>query len=115
MLGVETVFVRQGDSVVLHTGVSELKSHEMLQWRFGSIFIVELPPHKSVIFHNNGFGNGLGLNEKTGSLTIFSISTEYSGVYTVDVGIPKLDLIEPIIEPVLKKSFNVIVSGIVCF
>lgn len=109
--GIETVFVRQGDSVILHTGVAKLKPSEMLQWRFGSTIIAEIPLHE-LIFHNNGFGNRLGLNEETWSLTIFNVSKEYSGVYTVDIFTPKLDLVEAIIEPVLNKSFNVIVSGI---
>nr|XP_055074147.1 uncharacterized protein LOC129453791 [Misgurnus anguillicaudatus]XP_055074148.1 uncharacterized protein LOC129453791 [Misgurnus anguillicaudatus] len=110
VMGVETLFVKQGDTVILHTGVTALQPYEHLIWRFGpkNIIIAELPVHQTFIFHNNGFGYNLGLNEETGSLTIYSINTDYSGVFTVDITIPKLE--KSIINNVLNKSFNVIVS-----
>ncbi|KAI7791264.1 uncharacterized protein LOC130548286 [Triplophysa rosa] len=113
VLGAETVRVKQGDSVILHTGATGIQSYYNLIWMFGpeDTIIAELPSFQlTFVFPNNGFGNGLVLNEKTGSLAIFNINTDYSGVYTVIISTPKLDLIEPIIEPVFKKSFNVIVS-----
>lgn len=86
----EFVSVMEGDSVTLHTGLSEMEYDEVMEWRYGvegnliaqiynrlfKIFIYE-----SIL--DGRFTNRLKLDNKTGDLTVRNFRTELSGLYKV--------------------------------
>ncbi|XP_073717895.1 SLAM family member 5-like [Misgurnus anguillicaudatus] len=77
----------EGDSVTLHTDITELQRDDLILWKFGL--------QKSLIARINGvaknisvydvldgrFRDRLQVNNQTGDLTITNITTNHSGVY----------------------------------
>ncbi|XP_026054819.1 SLAM family member 9-like [Carassius auratus] len=85
---VKSVSVTEGDSVSLHTDVTEIQRDDMILWMFGpqETRIAEI--HKQVIdmFDNNEiFGDRLQMDNQTGSLTIRNIRTEHTGLYKLTI------------------------------
>ncbi|KAK7136774.1 hypothetical protein R3I93_016971 [Phoxinus phoxinus] len=108
----EMISVIEGESVTLHTGVTEIGLQERLQilWTFrlnsSETRIAEIyKPIMSSIYvssDNERFRGRLKIDEKTGSLTITNINRLHSGLYKVQV----------INEGVKHRSFNIAVYGI---
>ncbi|XP_039547170.1 uncharacterized protein LOC120492912 isoform X2 [Pimephales promelas] len=105
----ETKSVMEGDSVTLHTGVTEIQRDEHILWTFrphdSETRIAEI--YKQIISmydsgDNKRFRDRLQIDEKTGSLTITNINKLHSGLYKVQV----------ISEKVKHMSFNIAVYGI---
>ncbi|KAI7790790.1 hypothetical protein IRJ41_001315 [Triplophysa rosa] len=82
----EVKSAKEGDSVTLHTKLTELHCKEVIMWTFG--------PQKSLIAHrvtgtvpvfsdvlNGRFRARLQVDDQTGSLTITNITTQHSGLY----------------------------------
>lgn len=104
--GTETVSAMEGDSVTLHTGRTEILTDECVQWiwlRSSDICIAQMT--KKVISFPDGneiFRDRLQLDNKTGSLTITSITTTQNGLY---------ELLIASANKVSNKIFNVNVYG----
>ncbi|XP_065099175.2 uncharacterized protein [Paramisgurnus dabryanus] len=93
---VHTVQVRKGDSVTLHT-TTELQMDEQIVWGFGVFFsfpnlfipIARLNKQdNSVSFGSQNyekFKDRLNLDIQTGSLTIYNIMTDHSGLYELQI------------------------------
>ncbi|XP_059425990.1 titin-like [Carassius carassius] len=85
VLGVLTdggsVFVMEGDSVTLHTGVKK-SQHDRIVWYFNDSFIAQINGNQNRI---SSVTDSLVLDSQTGSLTITNITTTDSGVYKVQV------------------------------
>ncbi|XP_073699538.1 uncharacterized protein [Garra rufa] len=74
----------EGDSVTLHTDVTEVQRDDLILWMFQSQdkLIAEIHKQAIYIFDSVGsFRNSLQLEQKTGSLTIRNIRPEHSGLY----------------------------------
>ncbi|XP_039547167.1 SLAM family member 9 isoform X1 [Pimephales promelas] len=105
----ETISVMEGDSVTLHTGVTEIQRDEQILWTFrhqkSETRIAEI--YKQIIsiydsVDNERFRGRLQIDEKTGSLNITNINTLHSGLYKLQV----------ISEKVKHMSFNIAVYAL---
>ncbi|XP_052446644.1 uncharacterized protein LOC127988128 [Carassius gibelio] len=96
-----SVSVMKGDSVTLHTGVSELQSDDIIEWmREDDLIIAEVKNNKYEI---RSFKGRLELDHKTGSLTIKNITSRHEGTYILDIGGRNL----------ISKNFTVTVHDVV--
>ncbi|XP_051763258.1 uncharacterized protein LOC127519764 isoform X2 [Ctenopharyngodon idella] len=80
-----------GDSVILQTGVTELKNDDRILWKFSdkATFIAELNRATNQTLFYEGpdgrFRDRLQINQRTGDLTIRNISRAHSDVYTLQI------------------------------
>ncbi|XP_048038409.1 uncharacterized protein LOC125263466 [Megalobrama amblycephala] len=80
-----------GDSVILQTGVTELKNDDRILWKFSDkdTFIAELNRATNQTLFYKGpdgrFRDRLQINQRTGDLTIRNISRAHSDVYTLQI------------------------------
>ncbi|XP_073721377.1 uncharacterized protein [Misgurnus anguillicaudatus] len=105
----EKVSVMEGDSVTLHTDVPNIKTYNVIRWRFQheNSPIAELDRNDGIFFTNDDVHNGifkgrLQLDHQTGSLIITNIRNTDSGLYEVDISISNYTI---------HQSFTVIVRG----
>ncbi len=78
----ESVSVMEGDSVTLHTNVTEIHKHDDINWYFGPNLVAKI---FSTFDGLDGiFRNRLKLNNQTGSLTITNITTQHAGLYKLE-------------------------------
>nr|XP_055074721.1 uncharacterized protein LOC129454266 [Misgurnus anguillicaudatus] len=86
---VKSVSVMEGDSVTLHTDITEILSRDHILWMFGpqETRIAELYKQSIDMFDSNKiFGDRrLLLDSQTGSLTIRNIRNEHSGLYKLQI------------------------------
>ncbi|KAL0161479.1 hypothetical protein M9458_045204, partial [Cirrhinus mrigala] len=106
---VKSVSVLVGDSVTLHSGVSELQRDDVIRWRFEhqNTPVAEIN-RKAGIFNtfdgpDGRFRHRLQLEYWTGSLTIRNILTKHSGLYEIGIRSGSSSY-------TTHKSFNVTVS-----
>lgn len=82
---VESVSVIVGDSVTLHTDVTQIQRDDALQWRFGDDLIARITSESGkitvLVTANEKFKDRLQLNDQTGDLKIRNIKTTDSGLY----------------------------------
>ncbi len=103
----ETQSVTEGDSVTLHTDVTEIHEDDEIMWNFGSeISLIAQINRASGIFStfdgpDERFRDRLKLDDKTGSLTITNITTQHTGLYQLEIISAKLS----------SKTFNLSVYG----
>uniref|UniRef100_A0A8C1T4G9 Ig-like domain-containing protein n=1 Tax=Cyprinus carpio TaxID=7962 RepID=A0A8C1T4G9_CYPCA len=88
----ESVSVMEGDSVTLHTDVTEIHQDDDILWTFGAgnSLIAEISREKQIfsIFGDvpdGRFRDRLKLDNQTGSLTITNTTTEHVGEYKLDI------------------------------
>ncbi len=102
----ETVSVTEGDSVTLHTDIEICENDDVL-WKYGAenSLIAKMKKKKQILSVYNGtdgrFRDRLKLDNQTGSLTITNTTTEYAGLYKVEITGANL----------ISKTFNVSVYG----
>ncbi|XP_051550679.1 natural killer cell receptor 2B4-like isoform X4 [Myxocyprinus asiaticus] len=86
----KSVLVMEGDSVTLHTDLTEIKRNEQILWAFrikssdtriAEIYKQNIDMHQS----NETFGDRLQLDRQTGSLTIRNIRFKHSGIYKLTI------------------------------
>ncbi|XP_067252714.1 uncharacterized protein [Chanodichthys erythropterus] len=89
----DSVSVVEGDSVTLHTDLTEIGKDDVLEWRFGAkgvrIAQINRGANKSFIDDealHQSFRGRLKLDNQTGDLTIRNIRTEHSGRYEATSG-----------------------------
>lgn len=80
----------EGDSVTLHTDVTQILTDDLILWTFGpkDTHIAKINRAHEEIFHDSvdgRFRDRLQLDNQTGSLTITNTSTRLSGPYTVEI------------------------------
>ncbi len=101
----ESVSVMEGDSVLLHTTVTEVPEDDDILWKYGAekSLIAEISKVAGIFFtHTDGrFRDRLKLDSKTGSLTITNITAEHAGLYDLEINGEKETL----------KTFSVFVYG----
>ncbi len=78
---VKSVSVVEGDSVTLHTDLTQIKRFYLLEWRFRDPVIAQTDG-KTISYpsHTEIFRGRLQLDQ-TGSLTIKNMKTKHSGLY----------------------------------
>uniref|UniRef100_A0A8C1PCM4 Si:dkey-182g1.6 n=1 Tax=Cyprinus carpio TaxID=7962 RepID=A0A8C1PCM4_CYPCA len=100
----------KGDSVTLHTNVSELQSDDIIDWmREDKLIIANVKNNEYEIKNNSptndvpdrSYEDRLELNHKTGSLTIKNITSQHEGTYILDIRGRHL----------ISKNFTVTVHG----
>ncbi|KAI7791263.1 putative CD48 antigen-like [Triplophysa rosa] len=85
---VKSVSVMEGDSVTLHTDVTDIQRDDQILWMFGprDTRIAEIRNQKPNTYDETARYKGkLKLNNETGSLTITNISIRNSGLYKVEI------------------------------
>ncbi|XP_065099272.1 CD48 antigen-like [Paramisgurnus dabryanus] len=86
---VKSVSVLEGDSVTLHTDITEIQRHDQILWMFGpkETRIAEIYKQGIDMFNSNEtFGHmRLLLDSQSGSLTIKNIRTEHTGLYKLQI------------------------------
>ncbi|XP_051765459.1 uncharacterized protein LOC127520845 [Ctenopharyngodon idella] len=104
----EVMSVKKGDSVTLHSDLTEMKDDDKIQWRFGveNTVIAEINKQDDSITVYNGvlggrFRDRLKLDHQTGSLTITNITKKHAGDYVLMIWGAKRSL----------KAFRVSVYG----
>ncbi|XP_073717871.1 titin-like [Misgurnus anguillicaudatus] len=85
---VKSVSVTEGDSVTLHTDITEIQTNDQILWMFGpkgtpiaQIYKKDIEMHDSTEI----FGNRLKLDNQTASITITNITSTYSGLYELQI------------------------------
>ncbi|XP_050950253.1 uncharacterized protein LOC127153278 isoform X5 [Labeo rohita] len=84
---VKSLSVMEGDSVTLHTDVTEIQTADLITWTFGpeSTRIAQINRLVNKISYYDVLGgrftDRLKLNKQTGSLTITNTTTEHTGLY----------------------------------
>ncbi|XP_065099502.1 SLAM family member 5-like [Paramisgurnus dabryanus] len=101
---VKSVSVTEGDSVTLHTHITELLSAHLILWKTQGSLIARInrEANKSSIYDEDfdgRFRDRLQVNNQTGDLTITNITTQHTGLYEIIIT-SKLTL---------SHTFNVIV------
>nr|XP_055072979.1 uncharacterized protein LOC129452939 [Misgurnus anguillicaudatus] len=85
---VKSVSVMEGDSVTLHTDITDIQRDDHILWNFGprETRIAEIYK-KSIDMYNSNeiFGDRLKLDSQTGSLTITNITITNSGLYKLQI------------------------------
>ncbi|XP_051977616.1 uncharacterized protein LOC127639576 isoform X2 [Xyrauchen texanus] len=83
--------VLEGDSVTLHTNITEVQRDDHILWRFGprNTRIAEIFKRDQINFiwvsNDEIFRDKLQLNNQTGSLTIKNITITHTGLYQVEM------------------------------
>ncbi|KAA0711906.1 hypothetical protein E1301_Tti013508 [Triplophysa tibetana] len=90
---VKSVSVMEGDTVTLHTHLTDIQRDEQIEWMFGpqDTLIarnVEVFNKVSVYdgVHDGMFRDRLQVDDQNGSLTITNITTQHSGLYRMTIG-----------------------------
>lgn len=103
----EKVSVKEGDSLTLHTDVTEIQRIFFLMWMYGSqnIIIAKIDGKTQTVslydVDDGRFEDRLQLDNKTGSLSISDIRTKHSGDYHLKI----------ISNETFLKTFSVTVHG----
>lgn len=98
---------KEGDSVTLHTGVTDSQKHDLIQWTFGPtnpdslVAEMNIKIHEITLNSDDIYRGRLHLENQTGSLTIRDIRTSDAGVYQLQISNSK---------ETLYKRFNVFVG-----
>uniref|UniRef100_A0A8C1S561 Immunoglobulin domain-containing protein n=1 Tax=Cyprinus carpio TaxID=7962 RepID=A0A8C1S561_CYPCA len=104
----ETESVMEGDSVTLHTNLTEIQNDDTILWMFGpKDSVVSQITRKAgltsfFVTDNERFRGRLRVDQKTGSLTIRNTRTRHSGKYKLTVSRKQTTI----------KIFNVTVFGV---
>ncbi|XP_051741607.1 hepatocyte cell adhesion molecule-like isoform X2 [Ctenopharyngodon idella] len=83
---VKSESVTEGESVSLNSSLTQIQTHEEIEWRFGDFLLAKVINKESVFYNksaNGRFRDRLKLDHQTGSLTIINSRTTDSGLYTV--------------------------------
>nr|XP_055074158.1 uncharacterized protein LOC129453804 isoform X2 [Misgurnus anguillicaudatus] len=102
---VKSVSVMEGDSVTLHTDITEIQRDDQILWMFGSkgsdTRIAQIYKQSISIYETSDkdFRNRLKLDSQTGSLTITNITITDSGLYKLQI----------ITSKISYRNFNVTV------
>ncbi|KAI7791036.1 hypothetical protein IRJ41_007687 [Triplophysa rosa] len=98
---------REGDSVTLNTGITEMKKHNLMMWMFGPLNPDVLLAEIKINTHNITYGfderytDRLHLDRESGSLTIRDLKPTDTGVYQLQISNNK---------ETIYKRFNVFVE-----
>ncbi|XP_051762386.1 uncharacterized protein LOC127519033 [Ctenopharyngodon idella] len=102
--------VMAGDSFTLRIGLTEIQSHDEIEWRFGSSRTLIATIVKGNIKYgvDKRFTESLQIERHTGDLTIANVSDEHNGVYELSINDRFIDkfsvtVYAPLPAPVITK------------
>ncbi|XP_059424989.1 uncharacterized protein LOC132159483 [Carassius carassius] len=82
----KSVSVKEGDSVTLNSGLTEITDDGLILWLFVDALIAFISKVTNVYTNNKGkFSNRLKLDHETGSLTITDVKMIHSGRYKLQI------------------------------
>ncbi|XP_073669671.1 uncharacterized protein [Paramisgurnus dabryanus] len=88
-LGFSMLKVDEGKSVNLKTKVTDIKTDDVIEWRFKGTLIAEINPANNIFSTYDGdddlFRDKLKLNDQTGDLTINDFREEHKGDYRLKI------------------------------
>lgn len=85
----ESVSVTVGDSLTLHTKVTQIELGGVIEWMFGEKIIALINSEPNVITHVTTYiGDRLELNRQSGNLKITNVKMADSGLYKLDINDP---------------------------
>lgn len=98
---------REGDSVTLNTGVTEIKKYNKMKWMFGpsnpDVRLAEIIINDSISYDfDERYRDRLHVDHQTGSLTIRDLKTTDTGVYQLQISN---------IKETIYKRYNVFVAA----
>ncbi|XP_073721623.1 uncharacterized protein [Misgurnus anguillicaudatus] len=87
---VKSMSVMEGDSVTLHTDITELQSKDEIGWWFNNMRIARIKRSRNInpIYEDHVtqiFKDRLKMNNQTGDLNITNIRSEHTGLYQLDI------------------------------
>ncbi|XP_057184313.1 uncharacterized protein LOC130550829 isoform X3 [Triplophysa rosa] len=87
---VKSVSVMEGDSVTLHTELTELQRDDVIEWVIGNkqdvIFKFDRETNKVFSNGTDGrFRDRLQVDDQTGDLTIVNVRSEHTGLYKLEI------------------------------
>jgi len=98
--------VKKGESVTLHTGLTDIQTDDLMQWMFKDTVLAEFNQANRRFLTSDGpdegFGGRLKLDHQNGSLTITDIRFTDSGLYELKTIISRF---------IIYKTFPVTVTG----
>lgn len=86
--GVKTVSVKEGELVILDTGVTEIQGYDRISWKKEDYLVAEFNQQTKLFLkrdRNNRFNGRLQLHPQNGYVTISDSKTTDSGVYHLDM------------------------------
>ncbi|XP_056615446.1 uncharacterized protein LOC130430379 [Triplophysa dalaica] len=85
--GVKSVSVMEGESVTLHSDVTDIQSYYLTLWRFGDdgFTIARINRDKIIYSDIPAFRDRMVLDDQTGSLTITNSRIKHSGLYKMEI------------------------------
>ncbi|KAA0712036.1 hypothetical protein E1301_Tti012771 [Triplophysa tibetana] len=85
--GVKSVSVMEGDSVTLHSDVTDIQSYYLTLWRFGDdgFTIARINRDKIIYSDISTFRDRMVLDDQTGSLTITNSRIKHSQLYKMEI------------------------------
>jgi len=87
--GVKSVSVKEGESVILHTGVTEIQGYDLIMWKINDNLIAEINKGSKRLLiidkDNKKFNGRLQMHHQSGSLIISDSETKDCGVYHLDM------------------------------
>ncbi|XP_057182211.1 uncharacterized protein LOC130549071 isoform X2 [Triplophysa rosa] len=78
----------EGHSVTLHTDVTHIQTHDEIEWRFKHIRIARIKRSLNInpiVDDDEIFRDRLKMNNQTGDLTITHITSQHSGLYSLEI------------------------------
>uniref|UniRef100_A0A8C2EMQ1 Immunoglobulin domain-containing protein n=1 Tax=Cyprinus carpio TaxID=7962 RepID=A0A8C2EMQ1_CYPCA len=84
--GGKTKSVKEGEIIILHTGVNDIVGYDQILWKTEDVIVGEINKKTNIYdIEEERFKGRLQLNEKSGSLTISDSKTKDSGVYHLNM------------------------------
>ncbi|XP_056304110.1 uncharacterized protein si:ch211-274k16.2 [Danio aesculapii] len=104
---VESVSVTVGDSLTLHTKVSQIELGSVMEWKFGEnvIALINSDPNKITHVITNA-SDRLELNRQTGNLKITNVKMADSGLYELDIISPSGSTLKNFSVIVINTAFD---------
>ncbi|KAA0711800.1 hypothetical protein E1301_Tti019115 [Triplophysa tibetana] len=85
---VKSLSVMEGESVTLHTDLTHIQTHDVIEWRFKNIRIARIKRSFNInptYDETEIFRDRLKMNNQTGDLTITNITSQHSGLYQLNI------------------------------
>ncbi|XP_048023641.1 uncharacterized protein LOC125253682 isoform X2 [Megalobrama amblycephala] len=85
--GVKKMSAMKGESVILHTKMTDIPKDDVIEWTFGpqDTALAKTDTLNKIRYNNETFKDRLELNTKSGDLTVDNINTEVLGFYRVKI------------------------------
>ncbi|XP_052445565.1 uncharacterized protein LOC127987324 isoform X1 [Carassius gibelio] len=108
---IDEISMKEGDSVTINSGLTEIKDDNVIQWRFGNentlLAEIDKQTDSMTVYDDvldGRFRDRLELNNQTGSLTITNTTTEHAGAYELDINNEKKRFLLAVYDEISVKE-----------